>query len=49
MGKTLNKNGKFGRAKLTDRSSTWKYGKSSGHPDPEVAKAKREKRAKGKK
>jgi hypothetical protein len=47
MGKKENHRGKashISRAEKTDRSGFWKYGKSSGHPDPEVAKERREKR-----
>jgi hypothetical protein len=47
MGKKENHRNKAShssRMDKVDRSTFWKYGKSSGHPDPEVAKARREKR-----
>ena len=47
MGKVLNKNGKFGRAKQGERSRHWKYGKGSGNGTFRVRKLRKmEKRGK---
>lgn len=49
MSKQYNHRGKLShntRRGEVDLTKKWKYGKSNGHPNPEIAKARRERKGK---